>query len=244
MESQYQLGFLPDAVIFEHVKETVMKYRRSINLAEFNHNIVDPIKLTFDSKVYDKSLSEILDAECLRQIDKSNNNTIGYFHQFLFKHVGQGWDVPVAGFDVENNERHIFVELKNKHNTMNSASSQRTYLKMQNKILQDDQAQCFLVEVIAKKSQNIKWVVSLNGQQFAHDRIRRMSIDRFYEMVFGQPDAFMRLCKALPQILDDVLAENSTAKLQNSVMQELGQENFFRNLFLLAFETYEGFEQF
>ena len=33
---------------------------------------------------------EIIEAECIRQVDKTNTNHIGYFHQNLFKYVGNG----------------------------------------------------------------------------------------------------------------------------------------------------------
>jgi hypothetical protein len=49
---EYNLSFIDDRDLFKHVKETIEKYRFSINLKEFNKNLVDPIKLTFDSKVY------------------------------------------------------------------------------------------------------------------------------------------------------------------------------------------------
>ena len=160
----YQLGFIPNETIFNHVKQTVELYRAHINLKEFNKNIIDPIKLTFDSKVYGKTFEEIIEAECIRQIDKSNSNRIGYFHQNLFRHAGNGWEVPETGFDVINERQHIYAELKNKHNTMNSASSQKTYMKMQGQLLQDDQAVCMLVEVIAKKSQNVKWTATVDGK--------------------------------------------------------------------------------
>ncbi len=87
----YDLGFISDQDIFNHVKDTVLLYRRSINLREFNKNLVDPIKLTFDAKIYDKKIEEIIEAECIRQIDKSNTNHIGYFHQNLFRYIGGGW---------------------------------------------------------------------------------------------------------------------------------------------------------
>ena len=48
--SRYNLGFMSDEAIFNHVKDTVSQYRKSINLKEFNENIIDPIKLTFDYK--------------------------------------------------------------------------------------------------------------------------------------------------------------------------------------------------
>lgn len=157
MRRQYNLGFISDDDIYEHVKRTVESYRRDITLLQFNENIVDPIKLTFDSKVYGKSIREAIEDECFRQIDKSNTNKIGYFHQYLFHYAGNGWVVPKEGFDVENPDLHIFVELKNKHNTMNSASSQKTYMKMQAKLLDDDEATCYLVEVISKKSKDEIW---------------------------------------------------------------------------------------
>lgn len=249
---KYKLGFISDEDIFKHVKNTVTQYRRSINLREFNKNIIDPIKLTFDAKIYGQTMQQTVESECIRQIDKTNNNRIGYFHQYMFKYAGNGWEVPdngdKGGFDVLNDELHIYVEMKNKHNTMNRSSSSDTYVKMQNKILKDDKATCMLVETIAKRSQNIVWRLTINEngrtESYSHERIRRVSMDKFYEIVFGEKDAFFRLCKALPDILDDVIAEDESAKLKNTVYDELDKKNFFRSLYLLAFKTYEGFDNF
>lgn len=242
----YNLGFITNEHIFNHVKDTVIQYRTFIDLKSFNENIIDPIKLTFDAKVYGKTFEEIIESECIRQIDKTNSNRIGYFHQNLFKYAGNGWEVPSAGFDVVNHERHIYAELKNKHNTMNSASAQKTYMKMQSQLLQDDQALCMLVEVIAKKSQNIKWSATVDQRSFAHERIRRVSIDKFYGIVFGDEQAFVKLCKALPEVLDDVIAELHCGSIQNNVYRELQtlSPNTFKSLYLLAFKTYDGFQNF
>ena len=244
----YNLGFISDENIYNHVKSTVLQYRRSINLKEFNKNIIDPIKLTFDSKIYGQTMAQTVESECIRQIDKTNNNRIGYFHQYLFKFAGNDWEVPAngdkGGFDVLNDNLHIYVEMKNKHNTMNSSASQKTYMKMQSKILMDDKATCMLVEVIAKRSQKRKWNVTVDGRQYSHDRILRVSLDKFYEVVFGDKDAFFKLCKALPIILDDVIAEDESAKLKNTVYDELDKTDFFKSLYLLAFKTYEGFDNF
>lgn len=81
----YNLGFISDKDIYNHVKETVLRYSVGIDLKEFNSNIVDPIKLTFDAKVYRRTLEEVIASECLRQMDKSNNNHIDYFHQNIFR---------------------------------------------------------------------------------------------------------------------------------------------------------------
>lgn len=248
----YNLGFISDDDIYEHVRTTVLQYRRHIDLDSFNKNIIDPIKLTFDAKIYGQTVRQTIETECLRQIDKTNNNRIGYFHQNIFKYAGGGWEVPEngdkGGFDVVNEKQHIFVEMKNKHNTMNAASSSDTYVKMQNKILHDDKATCMLVETIAKQSQNVTWALSVNEngrkQHYSHERIRRVSIDKFYEIVFKDSTAFCKLCRALPDVLDDVTSNDASARLENTVYEELDKTDFYKSLYLLAFKSYEGFDNF
>lgn len=241
--NKYNLGFISDTDIYKHVRNTVKSYRHEITLDQFNESIVDPIKLTFDSKVYGKSIEQVIADECFRQIDKTNGNRIGYFHQNLFKYAGNGWDVPDEGFDVENRNLHIFAELKNKHNTMNSASSQKTYMKMQAHLLNDDKATCYLVEAISKKSKDEIWIISIDKKQFSHKCIRRMSMDKFYELVFHDKNAFFKLCMALPTIVEDVVCDDGTLSLKNTVYDELktGHEDTLTALYLLAFSTYEGF---
>lgn len=242
----YNLGFISNEDIYQYVKDTVEAYRREkITLDLFNKNIVDPIKLTFDTKVYNKSIRQVIEDECFRQIDKSNTNKIGYFHQNIFKFAGNGWKVPKKGFDIENDELHIYAELKNKHNTMNSSSSQKIYMRMQSKLLEDDQATCYLVETIAKKSQNINWKISLENKTCSHNKIRRISIDQFYSLVFGDETAFYKLCIKLPLIIEDVIRDDKEFDLQNTVYTELTKihSDSLTALYLLAFKTYEGFDQ-
>jgi hypothetical protein len=246
---EYNLSFIDDRDLFKHVKETIEKYRFNINLKEFNKNLVDPIKLTFDSKVYGKTIEEIIEMESVRQMDKSNSNHIGYFQQNIFKYLyhkekkKSSWYVPQKGFDIVNDTDKIYVEMKNKHNTMNSSSSQKTYTRMQNKILNTPNATCMLVEVIAKNSQNIPWQVSLDGESMSHVQIRRVSIDKFYELVTGEKEAFKQLVEALPNVMDDVLEDIQQNGIENSVFEELKgiDENILKSLYLLSFQKYEGF---
>jgi hypothetical protein len=240
---KYGLAFLTDDELFEHVKQTVEKYRFHISLNDFNKNLIDPIKLTFDAQVYGKSLKEIIEAESIRQIDKSNTNHIGYFHQNIFNYIGQDWDVPKTGYDVVNASRRIFVEMKNKHNTMNSSSAQKTYIKMQNTILRDDKATCYLVEVIAKKSQDIAWQISIDSEPFSNKNIRRISIDKFYEIVTGRPTAFRELCEVIPMAINDVIAQRGCGNTESTVFSELQNisPNLMKSIYLLSFEKYEGF---
>ena len=143
----YDIPFISKKNFEEHVRQTLATYNRnlsSINLKKFNSNIIDPIKLLFDKCVYNKSFENIIVFELQRQRDKSNTNAIGYFHQNIFKYI-KDCEVPEHGWDVifHGTRNTIYVEMKNKHNTMNSSSSQRTYMNMQNQIIKTPNDYCF-----------------------------------------------------------------------------------------------------
>lgn len=244
---KYNLDFISDEDLFHHVKDTVEKYRFKSNLSDFNKNLIDPIKLTFDAKVYKKSIEEVIESEIIRQIDKSNTNRIGYFHQNIFKYIGDNWTVPDSGYDIVNEDLNIFVEMKNKHNTMNSKSSPKTYEGMQKTLEQNPQAKCLLVEVIAKNSQDIVWNVRLNRRTVSNPKIRRVSIDKFYELVTDDEYAFKKLCEILPAVIQEVvdsLEGNNT--INNSVIEELNtsSDSLLKNLYLSSFDKYKGFSDF
>ena len=241
----WELDFISKKNFYSHVKNTIMNYGetlKSIDLNKFNRNIVDPIKLTFDASVYRKSLEEIIDDEIFRQRDKTNSNIIGYFHQNIFKFI-EKCEVPPTVWDVIYNDN-IFVEMKNKHNTMNSSSSAKTYMKMQDKLINNPNATCLLVEVIAKRSQNIAWEVSIDGNKFKNEKIRRVSIDKFYEMVTNDPNAFAKICIILPGIINEIIDELPSLTIEkDTVLDELKTINndLVKAIYLLAFSSYEGF---
>ena len=263
----WNLSFISEEEFKNHVCATIMKYGEKLepyDLKRFNSNLIDPIKLLFDKSVYRTSWEEIVNNEIFRQRDKSNNNDIGYFHQNIFSFF-KGCEVPQTGWDVvyknddgiqmpEGDVIHtLYVEMKNKHNTMNSASSAKTYIKMQNQILEDDDCACFLVEAIAKKSQNIKWATKVDGKNVQHRLIRRVSMDKFYEILTGEKDAFYKMCMALPETINSVVnAEDGVSVPHDTVIQELRNVAMLHAekteelamamaVYMLGFSTYMGF---
>lgn len=244
----YRLSFISEQDFTNHVRETLLSYNNSlnsINLKKFNSNIIDPIKLLFDKSVYQKSFDDIINMEIHRQRDKSNTNAIGYFHQNIFRYIS-GCEVPKQGWDVIFTGKHnkIYVEMKNKHNTMNSSSSQKIYIQMQNQVIKTPDDYCFLVEAIAPVSRNIRWGCSVNGNHCECENIRRVSMDKFYSIVTGIEDAFYQMCVQLPETIDNLISENKIALVQrDTVIEELKVKNpdILKSLYLLAFETYEGF---
>ncbi|MBR5947204.1 MAG: Eco47II family restriction endonuclease [Clostridia bacterium] len=258
----WNLEFISEQDFKRHVQNTIQHYGEKLlpyDLKKFNSNIVDPIKLIFDKNVYRYSWEDIIKNEIYRQRDKSSNNDIGYFHQRIFQYMrgcdvpNTGWDVifsPEGGVDVPEcgNVKTIYVEMKNKHNTMNSASSAKTYMKMQGQLLADDDCACFLVEAIAKKSQNTAWAVSVDGTKQKHRRIRRVSMDEFYYTVTGQREAFYNMCMVLPSVIGEVVSNadginipNDTAFEELQLIADAKNGSFALALYMLGFESYIGF---
>lgn len=269
---EWNIDFISKEDFKKHVANTIRHYGKkleSYNTTKFNKNIIDPVKMIFDKAIYKESWEDLITSEIFRQRDKSNTNEIGYFHQRIFDYIDNchvppngtegGWDViynSPEGYTLDNGNKvgKIFVEMKNKHNTMNSSSSAKTYMKMQNQLLKDDDCVCFLVEAIAKKSQNIIWSSKVDGQKVSHNRIRRVSIDKFYEIVTGESDAFYQICMALPQVVKNVVEdEESSTVPKDTVYDEvkLVAEGFegkskdlgmILSMYMLGFKTYNEFD--
>lgn len=269
----WELNFIKKEDFVKHVENTIAEYGNNLepyDVKKFNSNIIDPIKMIFDKSVYRASWDEIISNEIFRQRDKSNNNSIGYFHQRIFQYIRNchvpengkegGWDVVFrdeGGITLPDGDvvHTIYVEMKNKHNTMNSASAGKTYIKMQNQLLQDDDCACFLVEAIAKKSQNSKWETTVDNKKVSHRRIRRVSLDQFYALITGEEDAFYQVCMALPTIIDEVIATGTNIKApKDTVIEELrniasnaevssDEVSMAMAIYLLGFNTYMGFQK-
>lgn len=268
---EWKIKFIKEEDFTNHVRSTIEKYGtklESFDIKKFNKNIIDPVKLIFDKTVYQTSWEEMVGNEIFRQRDKSNNNDIGYFHQRIFQYIDKchvpdngkegGWDVIYQneeGIMLPDGDivHKVFVEMKNKHNTMNSASAGKTYIKMQDQLLQDDDCACFLVEAIAQKSQNIKWVTTVDGKKVSHKRIRRVSLDQFYEVVTGEENAFYQICMMLPSVIENVVKNESELKVPHdtvveelkSIAEKMGATDddlaMAIAVYMLGFSTYKGF---
>ena len=84
------LNFITDENFKKHIRETIEHYGEELqpfDLKKFNSNIVDPIKLLFDKNIYGFTWEELIKSEIFRQRDKSNNNSIGYFNQNIFRYI-------------------------------------------------------------------------------------------------------------------------------------------------------------
>lgn len=173
----------------------------------------------FTEYVKDKiELVDNLNNDGLMQCDKTNiyKDIFQYIagcHVPDYEEAG-GWDVIFkndSGIALPNGDvvHTVYAEMKNKRSTMNSPAMTNSYLKMQSQLLDDDDCACFFVETNVKKSQNIKWLITVCGKRISHDKIRLVSLDQFYALVTGQEDALYQI----HMMLDEMLRTNMRINL-------------------------------
>lgn len=247
INDNWDIDFIQCNDFIFHVENTLEKIYGKKNigsLKEFNNSIIDPTKMLFDIFTNGYDREEIIRAEVSRQVDKSVTNIIGYFHQNLFGYI-EGWNIPKSGFDVINEERKIYAEIKNKHNTMNSNSSQKTYMKLQQQLLFDSDSTCYLVEIIAKKSQDINWKVKVDNISYNNNKLRRISIDKFYELVTGDSYAFKKICEWLPIVIFAVNKEREFEDSTKLILDDLNKidNNFIGSIYKLSYPSYADFDK-
>ncbi|MCO5249765.1 MAG: Eco47II family restriction endonuclease [Chitinophagales bacterium] len=225
MANKY-VNFITDEHLLDCIKElhqSYLKAKKNISKSKFYKNKIDTIKLTFDSKFNDIDETELIETEILRQIDKSINNSIGTFHEQILGGI-EGYEVGnLSGFDIKAEDDTLFADIKNKHNTMNSSSAEALFQKLARYADDYKQAKCYWVQILAKNSFNEHWTGDINGKEYSHSRVFKISGDQFYALLTGENNAFFNLYKALPIAIDDYLKsiKTSTKEKEDSALKEI-----------------------
>ena len=167
-----------------NLHKSYLKAKNNVSKKSFYSNKVDTIKLTFDSKFNNIDEEDLIQSEILRQIDKSINNSIGTFHEQVLGGI-KGFEVgKLSGFDIKANDNTLFADIKNKHNTMNSSSSEALFQKLARYADDYKKAKCYWVQILAKNSFNEHWKGEINGKEYSHSRVFKISGDQFYAITF------------------------------------------------------------
>jgi hypothetical protein len=225
MKNKY-VNFISDAHLLNciaNLHKAYLKAKNNISKNSFYSNKVDTIKLTFDSKFNDIDEESLIQAEILRQIDKSINNSIGTFHEQILGGI-KGFEVGnLSGFDIKATDDTLFADIKNKHNTMNSSSAEALFQKLARYADTYKKAKCYWVQILAKGSFSELWKGEINGKEYSHSRVYKISGDQFYAILSGQENALFQLYKALPTAIKDYLnsIEQDKTVIENSALDEI-----------------------
>jgi hypothetical protein len=245
MKNKY-VNFISDKHLLtciDNLYKAYLNAKNDITKKKFYKNKVDTLKLTFDSKFNNIDEESLIQAEILRQIDKSINNSIGTFHEQILGGV-KGYEIgSLSGFDIKASDNTLFADIKNKHNTMNSKSAEALFQTLARYADDHKKAKCYWVQILAKKSFCELWSGIINRKEYSHSRVYKISGDKFYELITGQSDALVELYKSLPFAIDDYLKtvakEYSTVK--NSAIDEIKSKTISTKRSILDQITFENY---
>ncbi|WP_316841988.1 Eco47II family restriction endonuclease [Pedobacter gandavensis] len=208
-----------------NLHNSYIRAKNNVSKKDFYKNKVDTIKLTFDTKFNDIDEEALIESEILRQIDKSINNSIGTFHEQILGGI-DGFEVGnLSGFDIKANDDTLFADIKNKHNTMNSSAAEALFQKLAKYADTYKKSTCYWVQILATDSFDNKWTSIINGKEYSHSRVNKISGDQFYKLISGEPTAFSDLYRVLPKATDAYLATIPRAAeiAQNSALVEINE---------------------
>lgn len=187
---------------------------------EMQKNIMDPFKMIFDITNNKINVHDWIRSEATRQADKTINNRIGDFHQKLLGGV-QGWKNLGTGdeseVDLKKIDNSVFIELKNKFNTVNSSSLAQSRRKLEKILEKYPKARAYWAFVIDKSGSSGDAVWVYNGKN--DPRIRKVWGKQVYVLITGDADALIKVWKALPLAISDVLKRE--CKISSDDMKEL-----------------------
>lgn len=208
-----------------HVVNGYMTINENIDaeyILKHSKNTVDEFKAIFDITTTELTFEDWSKNELNRQNDKSINNRIGEFHQMLLGSV-EGWsDLGVGhplGVDLKKDDDSIFIELKNKYNTLNSSSSAKTYEKLVNVTKEYPNATAYLGIVIDKDYRYSDLIWGLKNYP-KNNRVRRISGNLLYEMITGEKNALMETFKAIPLAVADIKNKDCKMSSEDAAMME------------------------
>lgn len=233
-------------ICVENLYKSYLRAKNNISKKSFYSNKVDTIKLTFDSKFNDINEDDLIQSEILRQIDKSINNSIGTFHEQILGGI-VGYEIgKLSGFDIKAEDNTLFADIKNKHNTMNSSSAEALFQKLARYADDYKKAECYWVQILAKGSFKDHWRGEINGKEYSHSRVFKISGDQFYALLSGQSDALFQLYKALPYVIDDYLKsiESDKSIIENSALDEITSETEKSKRTILDQITFENYSYY
>jgi len=212
MSKNKYVDFVSDEHFLKCVKWVCDSYPAKSNVVvdmkRLQKNKVDPFKMLFDISNGKISVDDWIKGEVIRQSDKTINNKIGDFHQKLLGGV-KGWtDLGIGDgskVDLKRNDGLIFMELKNKFNTVNSDSLNKVREKLVKAVKSNKKAISYWAYIISKDglSEESDW----NYLGDKNPKIRKVCGAKVYEIVTGDRKALEKMWKALPKAIKQIVGK-------------------------------------
>jgi hypothetical protein len=230
--SNTYFSWIEDEKLFEAIKYVYEKYQQALqdqDLNSFTNNVIDPFSLLFDTYLTKKTIEQWIKEETDRQAQKTLSNAIGGFHQKIlgnslgWEDLGRNHD---TGLDVKKSDDTIFAEIKNKYNTTNSGSSDSVKRKL-NKVNElYPNATVYFVEIIRNRTDPYDDAIKFNKDE----KVRKISGDKFYELVTNEENALKKLFKKLPDVIEQFISNHQLDYLEPNYRKPSERNRVIREL--------------
>jgi hypothetical protein len=182
--------------------KSYLKAKQNITKSSFYNNKVDTIKLTFDSKFNNIDEESLIQAEILRQIDKSINNSIGTFHEQILGGI-VGYEVGnLSGFDIKAKDNSLFAIFKNEEISKNIEDCIFERLTKDARIFEN--AKFYLVDFTIHSKFMEKWVIGNEEYKVSHKNVFKISGKSFYDLLTNTNNSLKLIDESILTILNEI----------------------------------------
>ena len=204
MKNKY-VDFISDEHFLDcvaNLHKAYLKAKNNITKKNFYTNKVDTIKLTFDAKFNDIDEESLIQAEILRQIDKSINNSIGTFHEQILGGIN-GFEVGnLNGFDIKAKDDSLFAIFKFEKLSKNIEDCIFEQLTKDARIFKN--AKFYLVDFTIDSKYNKKWIIGNEEYKVSHKNVFKISGNSFYDLLANTNDSLKLVNESFLTICNEI----------------------------------------
>ena len=218
MANKY-VDFISDKHLIECISELYEKYynaKISFTKKNLYKNKIDIFKMLFDKKFNNLSDEQLIKREIERQVDRTIVNAIGTFHERILAGV-KGFKKVDAGIDIKSKNNKIFIELKNKHNTVKGEDSKSIFTKLLGEIEKHPNSKAYFARILDTKSTHKEWYFTHKKIEYSNENIFIISGDQLYKIVTGKDNSLIELYRVLPKAIDDFLSTKKPSELSENI---------------------------
>lgn len=209
MENKY-VSFISDEHLINciaNLHKAYLKAKNNVTKKNFYSNKVDTIKLTFDAQFNDIKQENLIQAEILRQIDKSINNSIGTFHEQILDGI-QGFQLEnFRGYDIKANDDSLFAIFKFNVIPKNIEDCIFEKLSKDAQILK--KAKFYLIDFTIDTNYFEKWVLGNEEYKVSHKNVFKISGHDFYDLLSRKVNSLSELQNKLKFVIQDYSKSHS-----------------------------------
>lgn len=174
---------------------------------QFDEPIYDRTKMSFETALFGLTYEKFKENERLKAIERGICTKIGFFHQKLLGSV-EGWEnlddnleiKKVCQADLRKKDNTIFIELKNRANTVNSASKKECFNRL--KTIRELYPDALVYYGIIEDKVEYDKVWNYNGNN--DEKLRTISGEKLYQLVTGNPENFLKVMNAIQSAIKNI----------------------------------------